>query len=196
MSVQEPNDITQLLNEWQQGSQEAPEQLIVLVYDTLRQMARQCLQSERADHTLEPTALVHEAYFRLIGHQEISWKNRTHFFAVAATTMRRILTDHARAHLSEKRGGHIAMVSLNHSSEISVQRPDHILAVHYALDALTEIDPEKARLVELRFFGGLSIDESAELLNCSRSTVIRNWRLAKAWLYRRLETSGDTKPQV
>lgn len=186
-------DITQLLNRWQEGDANASDQLIILVYDTLRQMARQCLQGERADHTLQPTALVHEAYFRLIGHHEMSWKNREHFFAMAARTMRRILTDHARASLTEKRGGQVFTISLQDLSDISIEQPEYILSVHQALENLAKLDPEKARLVELRFFGGLSIEEIAQLMDSSRATVNRHWRLAKAWLYRELmNLEGDS----
>ncbi len=179
-------DITRLLNDWQNGDKQASDELMIKVYDTLRQMARQCLNSERPDHTLQPTALVHEAYFRLIGHQEITWKNRAQFFAIAAQTMRRILTDHARACLAEKRGGQLTIVSLQDLGDVSMQEPENIVALHVALDALALIDPDKAKLVELRFFGGLSIDETAELMETSRATVVRKWRLAKAWLYREL----------
>ena len=189
MNANEPREITQLLMEWQNGDTNASAHLVGLVYDTLRQMARQALQLKRPDHTLEPTALVHEAYFRLVGHRDISWKNRSHFFSIAAQTMRRILTDHARAGLAEKRGGASATVSLEDLSDISIQDPEYILAVHHALDALAQIDEEKARLVELRYFGGLSIDETAELMGRSRATIIRQWRLAKAWLYRELAKS-------
>ncbi|MCB1052195.1 MAG: sigma-70 family RNA polymerase sigma factor [Acidobacteria bacterium] len=183
-------DITQLLSDWQQGHPQASDQLVRLVYQTLRHLAAKTLQNERANHTLQPTALVHEAYFRLVGYTEITWQNRSHFFAIAAQTMRRIVTDYARANLAQKRGGPHETLSLEAIPDIGSQDPQHILFVHEALDSLFQVDLNKARLVELRFFAGLSIEECAELLNCSRATLIRQWRLAKAWLLRAIENKG------
>ena len=178
-------DLTGLLRAWGEGDREAGERLIPLVYGELRRQAARYLRRERRDHTLRPTALVHEAYLRLMEQRDTEWQNRGQFFGVAAMVMRRILTDHARRHGAGKRGGSWYRVSLD---DVGAQegRDLDLLALDAALVELAALDPEKARMVELRFFGGLDIEETAELLGVSPSTVSREWRLAKAWLYRKL----------
>jgi len=141
------------------------------------------LRRERPDHTLEPTALVHEAYLRMVDQTQVNWQNRAHFFGVAAQMMRRILVDHARAHNAEKRGQDFQKLSLDENIDKSVERSSELIALDDALSALAEMDEQKGRIVELRFFGGLSIDETAEVLGVSAPTVKRQWRMAKAWLY-------------
>jgi RNA polymerase sigma-70 factor (ECF subfamily) len=180
-------DVTALLRAWSQGEADAGERLLRIVYGDLRRQAARLLRRERRDHTLEPTALVHEAYLRLVDWHDADWRNRTHFFAVAARAMRRILVDHARRHGAGKRGGSRERVTLDESR---VARPGafdvDVLALEDALAELQALDPEKVRLVELRFFGGLGVEEAAAVLGVSRSTVNREWRLARAWLFRRL----------
>jgi RNA polymerase sigma-70 factor (ECF subfamily) len=157
-----------------------------LVYNELRRVARRYLRSERPDHTLQPTALVHEAYIRLLGQREIMWQNRAHFFGVAAQLMRRILVDHARAHQAEKRGGHKQKVPLDEALEYTADKSAELVALDEALDRLAARDPRQARVVELRFFAGLTEQETAELLGISVRTVKRDWDVARAWLYKEI----------
>lgn len=186
-------DVTQLLVRWSEGDAGALERLLPLVYGDLRRIASNQLRHERPDHTLAPTALVHELYFRLVDQSRTSWQNRAHFFGLAAQLMRRILVDHARAQQAEKRGGLVTRISLDEmleeDGEPSGKDADaaaDVLAIDDALERLAALDPDQARIVELRFFGGLTVDETASVLKRSPRTVKREWRLARAWLYRAL----------
>jgi len=180
-------DVTALLRAWSRGDAEAGERLLPIVYGELRRQAARLLRRERRDHTLQPTALVHETYLRLIEQRAADWKNRTQFFAVAATAMRRILVDHARRHGARKRGGSWDRISFDETRRAWPGPPDvEILALEEALEELAVLDPAKVRMVELRFFAGLSLEETAAVLGVSESTVTRDWRLARAWLFRRL----------
>lgn len=184
-----PIAITQLLDDWSGGNRAALERLLPIVYGELRRLARRELRRERAGHTLQPTALVHELYVRLVDQRRASWENRAQFFAVAAQLMRRILVDHARARVAAKRGGSSPRVSLDEAGDaidVAIAPAFEVLAVDRALTRLTLLDPEQARIVELRFFSGLSVDETAHVLGRSPRTIKREWRLAKAWLYRHL----------
>jgi len=185
-----PGDITELLLSWRERREGAEEELFPRVYTELERIALGALRGERMQHTLEPSALVNEAYLRLIDQSRIDWRNRTHFFSIAATMMRRILVDHARSRSRAKRGGGLSIVSLQDSDPGS--RPDintEILAVDSALDRLRELDETRALIVEHRFFAGLSVAETAEALGISTATVGRQWRLARAWLFRELKSS-------
>ena len=176
------SEITRLLLAWSEGDRGALERLLPLVYRELKQIAERYLRRERQDHTLQTTALVHEAYLKLIDQRDVRWQNRAHFFGVAAQAMRRILVDHARSYKTDKRAG--VKISLEDENiDVSEQRAGELLALDDALDKLVQIDPQKSRIVELRFFGGLSIEETAEVLDIGTATVNRQWRLAKAWLY-------------
>jgi RNA polymerase sigma factor (TIGR02999 family) len=180
-------DVTALLRAWSQGDAEAGERLLPIVYGELRRQAARLLRRERRDHTLQPTALVHETYLRLVEQKAADWRNRTQFFAVAARAMRRILVDHARRHGARKRGGSWDRITLDESRRAWPGEPDvDVLALEDALGELATIDPAKVRLVELRFFAGLNLEETASVLGVSESTVSREWRLARAWLFRRL----------
>jgi RNA polymerase sigma factor (TIGR02999 family) len=179
-------DVTGLLQAWGQGDREAGERLIPLVYDELRRQAARHLRREKREHTLRPTALVHEAYLRLAGQRDAVWSNRAQFFGVAAQVMRRILVDHARRRGASKRAGSWRRVSLDEAMVRAEPRDLEILALEEALSELASLDPDKARLVELRYFGGLSLEETADVLRVSESTVTREWRMAKAWLFRRI----------
>jgi RNA polymerase sigma factor (TIGR02999 family) len=177
------DNITQLLIEVTNRNSAAVDVLLPLIYDELRSLAANYLRRERSNHTLEPTALVHEAYLRMVDQTQVNWQNRAHFFGVAAQMMRRILVDHARAHNAEKRGQDFQKLSLDENIDKSDERSSELIALDDALQALSEMDEQKGRIVELRFFGGLSIDETAEVLGVSAPTVKRQWRMAKAWLY-------------
>jgi RNA polymerase sigma factor (TIGR02999 family) len=179
-------DLTLLLKECGDGKQEALEELLPAVYDELRRLAGSYLRRERADHTLQATALVHEAYLKLIDQHSVNWQNRAHFFGVAAQLMRRILVDHARGHLREKRGGQRQKLSLDEAVGWVEESDVDLVALDDALNELARFDERKSRLVELRFFSGLSIDETAEVLGIAPSTVLRDWSLAKAWLYKQI----------
>ncbi|HEV8589359.1 MAG TPA: sigma-70 family RNA polymerase sigma factor [Pyrinomonadaceae bacterium] len=178
--------ITQLLIDWSHGDQHALDQLTPLVYDELRQMARTYLRRERSDHTLQATALVHEAYLRLIDQHSVSWQNRAHFFGIASQMMRRILVNHALARAAEKRGGELEKISLDQEMGLAGPRDTDLIALDEALKELERLDPQQTRIVELRFFGGLSIEETAEVLKVSPATVKREWTTAKLWLRRQL----------
>jgi RNA polymerase sigma factor (TIGR02999 family) len=178
--------ITQLLERWGQGDEAALDELMPLVYGELHLLAGAYLRRERHDHTLQPTALLHEAYLRIVDQRSTRWQNRTQFFGVAAQLMRRILVDHARAHCAAKRGGNRYHVSLRDVGAFGEQPDVDLLALHDALNRLAEMDPEQGRIVELRFFGGLTIEETAEVMHVSHSTVERDWKLAKAWIKREL----------
>ena len=177
---------TALLLAWGRGDQSAFDELVPLVHDELRRIARRHMRQERADHTLQATALVNEVFVRLIDGERVQWRNRAHFFALAARLMRRILVDSARAHGYQKRGGGAPVVSLDDALVVSPERSREIVALDDALQALAAIDPRKSQVVELRYFGGLSVEETAEALQVSRDTVLRDWRLARGWLLREL----------
>jgi RNA polymerase sigma factor (TIGR02999 family) len=176
-------EVTRLLEEWGGGDERALEELWPLVYRELRRLAAHRLRGERKDHTLQPTALVHEAYLRVLDMRHIGWQNRAHFIGVAGQMMRRILVDHARERDAEKRGGGVRPVSLAKANPLTPAMNPDLLALGEALDRLEEAYPEKGKVVELRFFGGLSIEETAKVLGVSTPTVERDWRFAKAWLH-------------
>jgi len=178
--------VTALLKEWARGDAGALDQLVPLVYNELRRIAARALRNERPGHTLQPTALVNEAYLRLINQQAASWENRVQFFAVAAEIMRRLLVDHARARLSAKRGGRVPRVSLSDAEDAAAAPEVELLEIDQALVRLARLDPGQARIVELRFFAGLTVEETAKALDRSPRTIKREWRLAKAWLHRDL----------
>jgi RNA polymerase sigma factor (TIGR02999 family) len=186
-----PKEVTQLLVAWGNGDPHALQELMPLVYRELRRLAHGHLRRERPDHTLQTTALVHEAYLRLVDQQEANWKNRAQFFAVAAQMMRRILVDYARARQYAKRGGGAQPVELDEAMVVSSDRAAEVVALDEALTRLAELDPRKSRLVELRFFGGMSIEETAQILGVSPGTVMRDWTLAKAWLQREMTQGGS-----
>lgn len=180
--------VTQLLADWNRGDQAALDQLVPLMYRELRQLARHYLARERADHTLQATALVHEAYLRLVDQTKVDWHDRTHFFAVAARVMRHVLVDHARRYRCEKRGGARDKVPLADAENLANTQGLDLVALDDALTRLAAIHPQMSRLVELRFFGGLTVDETAHVLGTSPQTVKRRWRMARAWLYREIST--------
>jgi RNA polymerase sigma factor (TIGR02999 family) len=184
--VTDQRDVTRLLVNWSNGDRQALEALLPLVYDELRLLAGRYLRRERSGHTLQSTALVHEAYLRLIDQRNVQWQNRAHFFAVAAQMIRRILVDHARKTQTEKRGGQAPRLSLDEAMAVAQDRDVDLVALDDALNGLAEIDEQQARIVELRFFGGLSIEETAEVLRISPATVKRDWVMAKSWLYREM----------
>lgn len=188
-------DVTRLLSAIRDGDRSALERLIPVVYDELRDLAAFYIRRERSDHTLQPTALVHEAYLRLAGHIEdhgADWRDRTHFFGVAARVMRQVLVDHARAHLAAKRGGGHTRVTFDDADRGVEAGTVDVLALDVALTRLAALDAEQARLVELRFFAGLTVEETAELVGRSPTSIKRDWRLARAWLHR--ELSGGAPP--
>jgi len=178
--------ITARLLAWNSGDAAALDDVIRGVYQELRRMAERYLRLESPGHTLQPTALVHEAYLRLIDQTQVNWRNRAHFFGVAAQMMRRILVDHARTKQRDKRGGSARKLSLDEVMDVSKGQAADLVALDAALESLTEFDPRKSRVVELRFFGGLSVEETAEVLAVSPQTVLRDWKLAKAWLYQEM----------
>lgn len=188
------DQITERLIAWNSGDTAALDEVISAVYKELRRMADRYLRLERPDHTLQPTALVHEAYLRLVDQTQVNWQNRAHFFGVAAQMMRRILVDHARTKQRAKRGGPAKRLALDEVADLSQGRPVDLVALDEALEGLTEIDPRKSRVVELRFFGGLSVEETSEVLNVSPQTVMRDWKLAKAWLYQ--EIKSETRDEA
>ena len=183
VTVPSQQDVTRLLVRLTEGDRGVLDELLPVVYGELRKLASSYLRRERVGHTLQPTALVHEAYMRLVDQTQVQWQNRAHFFGVAAQMMRRILVDHARAHEAEKRGGEFQKLSLDENIDVSGERDVNLVALDDALNLLAEIDPQKMKIVELRFFGGLSVEETAEVLGVSAPTVKRQWRMAKAWLY-------------
>ena len=192
MSTSQPKEVTQLLIQLTEGNRTVLDELLPLIYSELRSLAANYLRRERSGHTLQPTALVHEAYMRMVDQTRVQWQNRAHFFGVAAQAMRRILVDHARGHNAGKRGSGNSLLSLDDGLEVSGERAAELIALDDALKALAELDPQKCRIVELRFFGGLSIEETAAVLDIGTATVIRQWRLAKAWLYgERAKTSDE-----
>jgi RNA polymerase sigma factor (TIGR02999 family) len=185
-----PQEVTRLLLAWSRGDQAALDRLLPLVYTELHRMAQRYMGREHPSHTLQTTALINEAYLRLVGQQEKEWQNREHFFAVAAQVMRHILVDYARARHNLKRGGAVEQVTLEEGSVVSAEPAAELVALDDALRALAAVDQRKSRVVELRYFGGLSVEETAAVLKVSPVTVLRDWGLAKAWLYRALERGG------
>src|SRR5438128_6731131 len=179
-------DVTLLLNEISGGNQNAAAALVSLLYDELHEIAARYLQHERRDHTLQATALVHEAYLRLVDQKNVEWKNRSHFFGVAAQLMRRILVDYARSHQAIKRGGSVPKISLEDAVAFSKEQPANLLNLDQLLTKLSTLDPQQGRIVELRFFAGLSVNETAEIMGISPATVKRDWAMAKVWLTRAL----------
>jgi RNA polymerase sigma factor (TIGR02999 family) len=186
-----PPEITALLDDWRRGDRDALGQLLPVVYAELRGIARRQLRRERIEHTLQPTALVHEAYLRLVDQRQVDWRNRAHFFGVAAQVMRRILVDHARRHNANKRGDGVRSVSISQAGETPAPDAIPVLALDHALTRLEAIDRGLAQIVELRAFGGLTIEEAAQVLKVSASTAKREWRTAKAWLTRELAAEHD-----
>jgi RNA polymerase sigma factor (TIGR02999 family) len=182
--------LTELLDDWRQGDVTAIEKLTPLIYDELRRIAHRYVQRERNGQTLETTALVNEAYLRLAGQKKIEWQNRSHFFAVTAQVMRHILIDHARRRRFLKHGGDAQQVSLSEAALMSEQRAAELVALDEALDEMARLDQRKSQVVELRYFGGLSLEETARVLGVSLMTVRRDWRAAKAWLFRRIKNDA------
>jgi RNA polymerase sigma-70 factor (ECF subfamily) len=183
-------EVSGLLRAWGDGDRDALDRLTPVVYNELRRLARRYMRGERPGHSLQTTALVNEAYMRLVDYKSMQWQNRAHFFAVSAQLMRRILVEHARRH-NLKRGGGVQHVSLEETAIVDDDRPADLVALDDAMNALARIDPRKVQVVEMRFFGGLSVEETAEVLKVSPITVMRDWSTAKAWLYREL-TGGAT----
>ena len=192
MNAASPEGITQLLLAWSEGDQTALEKLIPLVHSELRRLARSYMRRESPGHLLQTTALVNEAYLRLVDQRKVKWQNRAQFFGVSAQLMRRILVDFARARDNLKRGGKARQVSLDDALVVSQEREADLVALDDALTALAEIDPRQSQVVELRFFGGLSVEETAEVLKVSPETVMRDWKVAKLWLLREL-SAGATE---
>jgi RNA polymerase sigma factor (TIGR02999 family) len=183
MKPASPSQVTELLARWSHGEEAAREKLVPLVYDELRRVARRCLAGQPQDQTLQSTALVHEAYLRLVGRSEVHWQNRVHFFAVAARLMRGILVDHARMRHAAKRGGSNLTLTLDDALAPPKQRELDLVALDDALNALATLDPKQGQLVELRFFAGLSIEDTSRVMGLSPATVKREWATARAWLY-------------
>ena len=187
------HEISELLVAWSDGDESALERLMPLVYDELHRLAHRYMRGERAGHALQTTALVNEAYMRLVNWRDVRWQNRAHFFGVSAQMMRRILVDFARDKKWAKRGGDMLQVSLSDVTFTTAHRPD-LIALDDALTSLARLDPRKAKVVEMRFFGGLSVEEVAEVLKVSDQTVMRDWKLAKVWLLRELDQKRSSTP--
>lgn len=187
-----PAQVTQLLAAWGTGDEAAREQLMAVVYDELHRLAHHYMRRESPGNTLQTSALVNEAFVKLVDQKNVRWQNRAHFFGIAAQLMRRILVDHARGRQTAKRGGGVQAISFDDAFYVSDERSAEVVAVHEALEQLSKFDSRKGQIVELRFFGGLSIDETAEVLGVSPGTVMRDWTLAKAWLHR--EMSAEAPP--
>jgi len=186
-----PQQVTQLLVAWSDGDQTARDELIPLVYEELHRLAHHYMKRERPGHTLQTSGLVNEAFVKLVDQRDVRWQTRAHFFGIAAQMMRRILVDHARSRQSAKRGGDLRQVSLNEATIVSDQRAADVVALDEALKNLAAIDQRKSQIVELRYFGGLSTEETAEVLKVSPGTVNRDWTLAKAWLRREMTVAGN-----
>ena len=181
-----PNEITQLLLSWSKGDQAAFDQLIPLVYPELRKLARRYMGRETPEHTLQTSALINEAYLRLVDQQAVEWQDRAHFFAMSARVMRHILIDHARSHRYTKRGGGAQHLPLDDAEAVGYERAAELVALDDALTRLAKLDERKSRIVELRFFGGLSVEETADVIKVAPITVMREWRIAKAWLHKEI----------
>jgi RNA polymerase sigma factor (TIGR02999 family) len=190
-----PGDVTSLLNKLADGDQEAGAKLVPLVYNELRRLAARCLQRERQNHTLQATALVHEAYIKLTAQRSARWQNRAQFFALAAQAMRRILVDYARTQQRIRRGGKRQKVALDEALLVSPDRTEELIAVHESLSRLEKLDPRQSHIVEMRYFGGLTVEEVAEVLGVSSKTVTREWNTAKAWLYGDLKEVSGARPE-
>ena len=190
-----PGDVTQLLIKWGEGDQTALEELIPAVYAELKRLARRYMGKERVGHTLQTSALINEAYLRLVDCDTVEWQDRTHFFAVAAQIMRHILIDHARSYRYAKRGAGAERVPLEEAEGLHINRAEELLALDAALQELEALDPRKSRITELRFFGGLTVDETAEVMDLSPVTVMREWRAAKAWLQQAMTGRGPAKKE-
>jgi len=186
MTEARTHEVTQLLIDWSNGDRAALDKLLPVVDQELRRLAHHYMSRERAGHTLQTTALVNEAFVRLVNRKSIQWQNRAHFFGIAAQLMRTILVDHARSHACAKRGGGGGKVELDEALVVSQQKASEVIALDEALKALALIDPQQSRIVELRFFGGLTVEEAAEVMHVSPATIKREWSTAKAWLYREL----------
>ncbi|HLA11732.1 MAG TPA: sigma-70 family RNA polymerase sigma factor [Pyrinomonadaceae bacterium] len=184
-----PHEITHLLAEWSSGNQEALDKLYPLVYDELRRMAHRYMSRERKGHTLQTTALINEAYLRLVEQRSVTWANRAHFFGIAAQIMRRVLIDYARRYEYAKRGGGAQRVSLEETALVARERAKELIALDEALERLAQMDPRRSRVVELRFFGGMANEEIAAVLKISENTVTRDWNMARAWIYKELGAS-------
>lgn len=193
MQIRSPKEITQLLIAWGDGDQSALEELAPLVHSELHRLAHHYMSREGPGHTLQTSALINEAYVRLINWKNVRWQNRSHFFAVSAQLMRRILVDFARDRQYLKRGGGALQVSLAEAAALTVERSHDLLALDEALTALTDLDPRKGQMVEMRFFGGLTVEEVAEVLKVSEETVVRDWRFAKVWLLRELGRGASSE---
>ncbi|MDQ3063724.1 MAG: sigma-70 family RNA polymerase sigma factor [Acidobacteriota bacterium] len=194
MSQTSAQDLTQMLIQLSEGRAQVVDDILPLIYDELRRLAGNYLRRERSDHTLQPTALVHEAYLKLIDQTQVKWQNRAHFFGIAANIMRRILVDYARQHRADKRGGAAEKLPLEEEILIvSEGKSAELLALDEALENLAKIDEQKSKIVELRYFGGLSVEETAEVLGVSEVTVKRHWRMAKAWLYGQLSQENTNE---
>jgi RNA polymerase sigma factor (TIGR02999 family) len=191
--TQNSHEVTQLLIAWSNGDKAALNKLMPLIYGELRQLARHYMSRERPGHTLQTTALVNEAYVKLVNRKGVHWQNRAHFFAIAAHLMRSILVDHARGHAYAKRGGGGRKIELNEAMVVSQQRAAEVVALDDALEQLAEIDPRQSRIVEMRFFGGLTIEETAEVVGLSTATIKREWSTAKAWLYHELNKNSRAR---
>lgn len=187
------HEITMLLQEWKEGDESAVDRLFPLVYDELRRQARNYLNKERVNHTLQPTALVHEVYLRLTNLNQMKWENRAHFYAISATTMRRILVDHAREIAADKRGGEMRRITLERIQVANEDKATDLLELDEALTKLAHIEERKARVIEMNFFGGLNQKEIAEVLNVTEKTIQRDLKFAKLWLYRELTRENDAK---
>jgi len=190
-----PVDVTALLSELARGDQAAAEKLVPLVYDELKRLARGYMRRERPDHTLQTTALVHEAYMRLVQQRKPNWQCRSHFFGIAAQIMRRILLDHARGHLRQKRGGPAQVLRLDEALTFSREQSEELVKLNAALERLSAIDPRQSKIVELRYFGGLGVEETSEVLGISPKTVKRDWAVAKAWLHGELSDRRRHAPR-
>lgn len=195
MTAPDPRDVTGLLMAWRDGDRVALDQLVPLVYAELRHVAHCHMRGERPGHLLQTTALVNEAYLRLVDITRVQWQSRTHFFAVAAQMMRRVLVDAARERGAHKRGGDLRLVPLDEARTLAQERSLDLVALDEALESLSRIDPRKARVIELRYFGGLSVDEAAEVIGVSGDTVMRDWKMAKLWLLRELRRTDNAPPR-
>lgn len=193
MSSDRTHNVTALLTEWRGGNGEAAEKLLPLVHAELRRIAKRHMAGERPDHVLQATALVNEVYLRLVDIHRMQWQDRAHFFAMAARLMRRVLVDFARAQRNQKRGGDLQRVTFDQNLPVAVETPDDLIAIDNALQALTAQYERKGRVVELRFFGGLSVEETAEVLGVSQETVLRDWKFAKNWLLRELTRTKSVR---
>ncbi|MBU0756280.1 MAG: sigma-70 family RNA polymerase sigma factor [Planctomycetes bacterium] len=188
-------EVTNLLIRAGAGNKTAHDQLMLRVYDELRALAKRFLLQERMDHTLQPTALVHEAYMRLVDQDKAGWNNQAHFFRVAAKMMRRVLVDHARRRLAKKRGGDARRLPITQVSELGIKEDEDLIAIDEALDELSSLDPQKCKIVELRFFAGLSVEKTARVLDLSIRSVEREWSMARLWLYRRIGLGNNDGPE-